>query len=162
MAIYLLQPREPVYQGKRLSVWLKAFIGDSSTEADWARAREAVRAIGTNALPILMEMFEAKDSRIKEKLLEFSLRQSLIEFHLRMAFERQWRAQQAFAALGPLAKPAIPRLVSLLTDQKAGEGTLTAVRFHASGPADYRNDLTLAAAQVLAAIGPEAVPPLTM
>jgi hypothetical protein len=64
--------REPVYRGKRLSVWLE----QQGTNHFWARYSEldkqgqtAIRQIGTNALPMLLERLRARDTRFKQLLI---------------------------------------------------------------------------------------------
>src|SRR4051812_47188734 len=42
--------KEPEYQGKKLSYWLEI-----TTHEEYVEAREAVRQIGTNALPLLLK-----------------------------------------------------------------------------------------------------------
>ena len=76
-----LREREPVYQGKPLSVWLQrynthgSFIGLRPEPM----ADEAVRQIGTNAIPTLLHMLRAHDSkylmlRCRGKMLKESRR----------------------------------------------------------------------------------------
>jgi hypothetical protein len=43
---------EPAYRGKRLSAWLEDF--QDGFELASPEAKEAIRVIGTNAIPILM------------------------------------------------------------------------------------------------------------
>jgi len=59
-----LREREPVYQGKGLRVWLREYRLGLNTGASKVAA-DAVRHIGTNALPTLLEMLGAKDSKLK-------------------------------------------------------------------------------------------------
>ncbi len=63
--------REPVYQGKKLSEWLEE--GSSQEEFSYrfsAETRFAVRQIGTNALPFLLDTLRSQDSQVKLKLEE--------------------------------------------------------------------------------------------
>lgn len=56
----VLRPKEPVYAGTPLSVWLKSFdMGISKEEA--GVAADAVRHMGTNALPMLLKVINSKD-----------------------------------------------------------------------------------------------------
>ena len=66
-------PPEPVYQGRRLSDWLKAHDRFSREEAE-----EAVRRIGTNAIPSLLGMFRAKDSALKTRFIDLVEKQDFI------------------------------------------------------------------------------------
>jgi len=130
-----LSPREPVYQGKRLSVWLEGF--DSS----YHEASQAIRAMGTNAVPWLIRELRHKDSAFKSRLMQLAGKQSLIKFDDRQTYRRRMRAIAACEALGPAAKRAIPSLTELFNNPKLG--------------VDDR------AAFALARMGPEAIPPLT-
>ena len=50
--------REPVYHGKGLRAWLNEYL----TTGDSLRAEAAVRQIGANAIPTLLDMLRTKDS----------------------------------------------------------------------------------------------------
>jgi hypothetical protein len=52
----VLRQREPVYQGKPLSVWLEGYTSRSARLRGVQKAKEAVRHAGTNALPMLLAM----------------------------------------------------------------------------------------------------------
>ena len=70
------QLREPVYRGKTLSAWLDAYpysigIGDGfGGHRAEDQADEAVRQIGTNALPTLLQRLGACDSTLKVKIMD--------------------------------------------------------------------------------------------
>jgi hypothetical protein len=57
------QEREPVYQGKRLSVWLRDLPRTGE-------ATNALRHLGTNAIPTLLKMLEKEDSFWVSELTE--------------------------------------------------------------------------------------------
>src|SRR5688572_24262698 len=61
-----LRPREPVFDGRPLSVWLQELGSENSVKAN--RAREAVKAMGTNALPTLIHLLGTRESFLKAKL----------------------------------------------------------------------------------------------
>ncbi len=50
----LLLQREPIYQGKRLRFWLEALNREPPSHPD-DRVAQAMRHMGTNALPALIE-----------------------------------------------------------------------------------------------------------
>ena len=105
---------EPTYQGKRLSAWLKSF-DSGAPDAETDLAADAVRHIGTNALPTLLAMIQSKDSRWELFVEQVDLRQPLIRIPLKKAaFTRRRRAVSAFRALGASAKPAVPALAHVL------------------------------------------------
>jgi len=128
---------EPSYRGKRLSAWLREFDHVDDVR-DVAGAREAVRNIGTNALPVMVEMLGGSDTYWRRTLTHLLGKQSVIHWRPRMAKEDQYAALQAFEALGTMAEPAIPRIAALLTQPDAVD----------------------AAACALAEIGPAALPTL--
>jgi hypothetical protein len=56
-----------VYQGKRLSGWLREY----RSRGDVDGAVQAVQQIGTNAIPTLLKMLCAKDSTLLAELVYF-------------------------------------------------------------------------------------------
>jgi HEAT repeat protein len=104
-----------------------------------AKATEAVRAIGTNALPYLVSALKGKDSRLKVRLAQLCGRQNLIKFPFRLADEKRDSAVKAFLILGPTASGAVPNLAATLSE----------------------SDLTRLAAVALLAIGSNSIPVLT-
>lgn len=69
--------------------------------------------MGTNCIPILLDMLRAKDSKIKLHLVALAKRQSFIKFHFVPAAERNAVASKAFLALGDAAKGAVPALLKM-------------------------------------------------
>jgi hypothetical protein len=99
---------EPSYEGKSLSAWLREVPDNEDPDERAKRAENAIRAMGTNALPRLLQMLEARDSKLKERVRSVLLRQKLIRFR----FSPSARFQRAMACrglrvLGPTAAPAI-------------------------------------------------------
>jgi hypothetical protein len=155
--------KEPTYQGKTLTQWLKRLYNDDQVDGISSgalpsftpaqiEAAEAIRAIGTNALPLLMEDIHSHPS---EGALRFRLLRLLHMHDLGMSFGTtylssditsqdriRWRAAQGLSALGPLAKSAVPELTRLLFTNY----------FHSS---------IKEAAYALAGIGPEGIVVLT-
>ena len=107
---FFLRSGEPSYQGKRLSVWLHEL--GSSEAARREPAREAIRQIGTNALPALLQRLDPLTDA---------------ELGIRM------QAVKAFQLLGPVAQPAIPSLARLLNNKKSAGDAARALA--AIGPA---------------------------
>lgn len=112
----LLELREPAYQGKPLSFWLDQHKKNSMFPdlPDRIEADNAIRSIGNNALPVLVRWTAVKDSTFKKKLIVLMRKQSLIQFPFHSDEEYHALADAGFAALGPLAKPAVPELIKLL------------------------------------------------
>lgn len=125
---YLLPPKEPVYEGKSLTLWLKELseqnlpAGSDQEQAlrasKAAKARQAVQQIGTNAIPQLLKMLrscrpESKVRQYTESLLE---RQHLIDVQLPAHEDLSWLTPSGFEVLGPAGVPAIPELCRLLAN----------------------------------------------
>ena len=131
------QSSEPQLNGRPLSFYLdRQTYGELRTERD---ARESIRDFGTNALPLLIDILNARESRLKVMLREIAQSQSVIRFRFTPLYIRQSQAALACQELGPLAAPAIPALTRFVDD-----------------PA-----LAAAALSALAMIGPETFPILT-
>ena len=121
------EPKEPSYQGRKLSEWI-----DEWAETTWKitpslddkatsqAAKVAVKVIGTNALPILLEWLKAKDSPLKSRLNSCLDRQSYIQFRFRTSDYWYGMAMAGFALLGDDAKTAIPDLKKLSLSGDAG------------------------------------------
>jgi len=153
--------KEPVYQRKTLTQWLKQ-LDDGEVDGissgalpSYTRAQieaaEAIRAMGTNALSLLLEDIHASPSENALRI-KFHRGWSWVNRHFfrgLIAFDEvtsedrvRWRAAQGLSALGPLAKPAVPELTRLLFTNY----------FHSS---------IKEAAYALAGIGPDGIAVLT-
>ncbi|PYJ84023.1 MAG: hypothetical protein DME22_14180 [Verrucomicrobia bacterium] len=113
----LLRSREPAYQGKRLSAWLSDLARTPYPESGSGRAAEAIRAIGTNAVPYLVKNLKSKDPRFMERIILWTRKQTLVRPPLRLASERRHAACDALFILGDKAKGAIPIITALLDDK---------------------------------------------
>ena len=131
-------PGEPVHGGKRLSAWLKDLKLGAGASTNAPAAAEAVRQIGTNALPNLMARLRAEDSELWLFCVNLLESQSVIQFRFRRAFEYHREAIEGFRALGPAASPIIPKIEALVDNP----------------------DMVITAFQALSAIGPDAAPAL--
>jgi HEAT repeat protein len=118
VAIYLTH-REPSYKGKRLTFWLSELSPDDDS---YSTAQEAIRAIGTNALPRLVEDLRRKDSAGKRKLSEWNDKLAALLGHrlaeLTPASVRRARAVEAFGLLGTNAAPAISAISRNFNDRE--------------------------------------------
>lgn len=133
--------REPRFQGRSLTAWLRDFESDRP-EARW-RAAEAVRQVGTNAVPFLIERLRYREPPLppqwKLELQALLNKQSLVKFDIGRPANRRSQALAALDALGPEAKAGVPALEELLHEN----------------PPDHR------AVLVIARLGPDAAPALT-
>jgi HEAT repeat protein len=114
LAFSLHRWREPVYQGTPLKEWLPRY--DSASQA--AQTDEAVRQMGAQSLPFLLEMLDAADSPAKEALADIADEFDLRHFQYVPAQPQHRWALAAFRSLGPAAAPAIPELLRLLRNEQ--------------------------------------------
>jgi len=66
-----------------------------------------------------LRMARAKDSILKKKMMALAKQQSLIKIRFRSEEDYHASSDSGFAALGPIAKPAVPALIDLLKHQDA-------------------------------------------
>jgi hypothetical protein len=137
---------EPVYKGKTLSQWMAARKMTDTTDPrfpptpELASAIEAVRQIGTNALPFLLDDLRARDALIWKKIpisvyrrFRFISRARDTYYRDRGGpYERQNQAVFFLRAMGPLAKPALPEIAKCLDHPDTAESTLEVLNFYAS------------------------------
>jgi HEAT repeat protein len=111
----ILREREPSYQGRQLSSWLEAYGRvRQTTESEFRRKTyEALKQIGTNAIPASLRMLRAKDSALNVKLMELAKGQHFIKFNYTSAQELNQRAFWVFEVLGPKARSAVPALIEI-------------------------------------------------
>lgn len=117
---FLSGPKEPVWHGKTLTQWLErrwasSFV--SSTKYDDEPDR-AIEAIGTNGLPTIIKLLDARDSALKTKWIDLVNGQKLIHVHLKSALDKEWIAIVGLSVLGSNALPAFPHLIKLWQHSK--------------------------------------------
>src|SRR6266536_4295309 len=114
--------REPVYQGKRLSEWLELYLNTGKSR----EPSVAVRHIGTNAVPWLLEWLEHNDLPnwklgflgSAEKLPRAVRDSSVFRKAIRFVIKRPSNvaAINGFEILGTDARSAIPALTRMMND----------------------------------------------
>jgi len=117
-------PREPVYHGKALTLWLQNYDPSSSLgrgSRRWKETDDAVRHIGAKSIPALLEMLRATDSKLKLRLVALAQRQRMIRIHFVSAAARNIEASTAFIALGDTAKEAVPKLMEVYHESNSVE-----------------------------------------
>ena len=125
---------EPVYEGKPLSRWLEGHLPYTSANPPfnspgWKKADEALRRIGTNAIPTLLQMIRAKDPpKLVLKLLDLVIKQRLVVIRYRYAFHRNDEAEYAFQILGTNAACAVPSLIRIYQDNVSPNSQRCAAR----------------------------------
>ena len=133
-AIVFSRPREPRFDGRSLTYW--------AARLNQPEAQQALTAIGTNALPLLIEWLDEEPTRFDAWMwsinnrLPSSLRPNPWPFGT-----RKFIAEQALGFLGTNAIPAIPDLIRAFDWKWAG-----------GAPAFGR--------EALSGIGPSAIPAL--
>ena len=116
----VLKPNEPVYEGRLLTSWLRQYAENHQfTEPDLMlqprgelgkQAEAAIRQIGTNAIPTLLQMVQASDPPPwKLRLIEFLRKQSIIKINRASPS----LAALGFTALGADAAGAVPALIEV-------------------------------------------------
>jgi len=108
---------EPVWHGRSLSSWVDDLARGSSKEVR-EPAEEAVRSIGSKALPRLVRMLRSRDTLWDRALLALNRKQKRVHFSVLPGRERRVQAALAFEALGPIARPAIPELKEMLVHDR--------------------------------------------
>jgi HEAT repeat protein len=122
LSVVLLQSREPAYKGKALSAWLQDW--DNSFGRPGAPIRpdlvakieNAIRQMGAEAVPSLRKMLRKRDTGIRQKVVAYCSKRPWIPIHFRRpAYRVHVRGMFGIHTLGPVGKPAVRELVSLLS-----------------------------------------------
>lgn len=112
-------PREPVLEGRLLTSWLDHHVPSSAASPPygspgWKKADEAIRHIGTNAIPTLLKMMRAKEwPPLVIKLMDRVRRFGFPVKQYRYATARHEEAEYAFEMLGTNAVGAVPELIRI-------------------------------------------------
>jgi hypothetical protein len=117
LTTFATRPREPTHAGRTLSAWLTE--RDSPHPRDLSdAAKEAIQAMGTNALPHLLRMISRKDSAAKLRLRRWLSREDPLQRRILLwtatHYTERLRAAAGFEALGSEGAPAVPTLIRLL------------------------------------------------
>ncbi len=100
---------QPVYNGKPLSEWLSELTEDQNNPDDTRdQAQEAIREIGTNALPFLLDETRFLGTAWEADTTNFFSKPGMAD--------RVTDLRSAFEVLGPVAKPSFTDLVNLMND----------------------------------------------
>lgn len=111
---------EPSYEGRSLSAWLEDLDGQAWNEP--TAAAEAIRAMGTNVIPYLVEDIVRQDSTWRQAARR-QFRQPMFRwFHRNPAGLARSRASKALRALGSNAAPALPLLIDHAKDERGITG----------------------------------------
>lgn len=158
----ILHSREPVYQKKGLSMWVRQLSeGDAGQRQE---AFTAIRAMGEPAVPVLSSALRPRDARLRGLLISFTGHfLSMRDKYISVEAERGYTAS-ALGAIGPAARAAIPALLQASNDTNSfcaarAKAALIQIRQDARGsvalPSPETRNLTnwLEAAEVLLCLG---------
>ena len=111
LALRAITSHEPVYNGKSLSMWVRQMNEGDAAGRETAVA--AIRAMGDRAVPALIARLRERDGRLTTMLISFlaSHIPSQADRYISVEVERGYTAS-ALGAMGPVAKAAIPSLVT--------------------------------------------------
>jgi HEAT repeat protein len=132
LAWRLLPSQEPAYNGKTLSAWAEQygsnFWAGVNDEAARKEAEIAIRQIGTNAIPYLLDLIRVRDSVVKKKLgavIPWTWHHGL---HLTDNSQRiRIYGAHGFGALGTNATSALVELIEVATHHPDEDGRYAAV-----------------------------------
>lgn len=134
---FLAWPREPVYEGRTLSEWLRKlsaaqmWFDDPPARAEsfaqWElelkRDTQAIQAIGPRSLPWLLRWLRAepRPSAVRIKVQAVLDRLPFVDSEMFEAQDRSMLAVLGFGALGEAAGPALPELGRMLLSAPQSE-----------------------------------------
>jgi HEAT repeat protein len=121
---------EPVYDGKPLTFWAQQYGSNN-----WSGRKElafeaefAVRQIGSDAIPLLLDLMQSRDSDLKKKLRQHLPKKWHEPLHLNDNSGKERRiGAHGLAALGTNAPAVVPRLIELATQHPDEDGRYIAV-----------------------------------
>jgi hypothetical protein len=116
LIITLTRPREPSYQGQGLSHWVHNYVMSGfGVEDEKRQSNDAIKRIGTNAIPCLMAWLRHEEPPWKQEF--YQLAEYLPErVRPRPRVQLCYGVPAAFRALGPEARCAVPELTKLAND----------------------------------------------
>lgn len=116
---WFLTSREPRYQGKPLHIWLADFDLSGSRQPE--AAAEALRNMGTNAVPLLTQLIQSKDPQWKQVVMGFNDRQRYLQFQVTEARVLRFRAVEAYRVLGPVGATSVSNLIKIMSSEASAE-----------------------------------------
>jgi HEAT repeat protein len=123
--------KEPVYEGKKLSAWVQQLnnpLGEWGTATETIEAGNAIRSLGTNALPLLLRWVAydpAPAKRATYRLLK-DWRFDSPSRSLQRQETRSGNAVAAFRCLGSNAISVLPQLNQIMTNSSSRESSFRA------------------------------------
>jgi hypothetical protein len=128
LAYEFWRSREPECRGHDLSYWL--------SHLEQRGSYNSVRQIGTNAVPLLLEWMNARDTPWKTRVITFFKAHPEIPIRIESAEEKNSKAYAGLLILGPAAKPAVAGVLAHFQRMKDAdlEKTYDANVLRAIGP----------------------------
>lgn len=127
VAIAWPEGEEPVYHGKSLSQWMNIYCRPIHNGDNKAEAEEAVRQIGTNAIPWLLKWIgkhpPAWSRVVGDSRMSWSPATRVINALQKRPLQlsqKRWDAAFGFQILGPSASNAVPALANMLDADNPG------------------------------------------
>ena len=114
---------EPAYNGVRLRRWL------TRLSADDPQAETAIRNIGTNAIPPLLDLISKSDSSVMAHLFQ---RLPSLQRFVPSTNADHFSGWMGFRSLGQIAEPAIPQLARLV--ESTNSSRMAALALASVGP----------------------------
>ena len=112
-------PKEPVYQGKALTQWIRE-AHDVGIFEQTDETKAAMSAMGTNAIPFLLKEFTRPIGRWQGRLYAWVNGRPFFRIRLRTDEERVRLAGNGLLLLGTNAAPALPVLAGYRNDPVRG------------------------------------------
>ena len=116
---------DSIVQGRRVSAWILQ-LGSAQSVGEYKIAAEALRASGTNAIPMLLEMIESKDSKFIMGVTKVMYKLPIRSFDIVTSYQKHYAASLAIKEIGANAKVPMDRLNSFLFADDPG-GFFTAL-----------------------------------
>jgi hypothetical protein len=126
MVVWRMLPApEPVYDGKPYSYWL-AQIDPTNLVHPQDKAYSAIIQIGTNGVPILLQMIRSQDSPLKAKIINWAAQHRFPWIRYTATEISHRRAEEAFSVLGYRATGAVPELINIFDKNASWESEYSA------------------------------------
>ena len=127
VALWLRGPKEPVYQGKKLTELIREGKEYNPDREQRDPARATIKATGTNALPYLLSEFTRPESRWSSSILQLARAFNLRRISYTPEEDRALLAAGGIYMLGSNAVSAIPILTGYLNERMRGDAAATAL-----------------------------------
>ena len=130
----LTAPAEPIFEGKKISVWMKTVASTNRTESD--PAFMAIRSLGSNAVPYMVHRLK------REATKNYWLKKADHLLHTGQTFQHFNQSgistvDKGLNAIGPAAVPALDQLIQESSNDEviyeSAIGTFNASAFGFSG-----------------------------